>query len=62
MDEISPDPPEHRTAAPRIGFLLASLHTGASQIIWPSMVDAAERHDINLICFPGGTSPGCRLL
>ena len=37
-----------------LGFLLASLHTGASLIIWPSLLDAAERHDVNLICFPGG--------
>lgn len=37
-----------------IGLLLASLHTGASQIIWPSIADSAERHDVNLICFPGG--------
>ena len=37
-----------------IGFLLASLHTGASLTIWPSLLDAARRHDVNLICFPGG--------
>ena len=37
-----------------LGFLLASLHTGASLVIWPSLLDAAERHDVNLICFPGG--------
>jgi signal transduction histidine kinase/DNA-binding LacI/PurR family transcriptional regulator/CheY-like chemotaxis protein len=37
-----------------LGFLLASLHTGASLVIWPSLLDAAEQHDINLICFPGG--------
>ena len=37
-----------------LGFLFASLHTGASLVIWPSMLHAAERHDINLICFPGG--------
>ena len=37
-----------------LGFLLASLHTGASRVIWPSLLDAAERHDVNLICFPGG--------
>jgi signal transduction histidine kinase/DNA-binding LacI/PurR family transcriptional regulator/AraC-like DNA-binding protein len=37
-----------------LGFLLASLHTGASLIIWPSLLEAAERHDVNLICFPGG--------
>ncbi|MBN2258582.1 MAG: substrate-binding domain-containing protein [Anaerolineaceae bacterium] len=37
-----------------IGFLLASLHTGASLMIWPGLLDAAEQHDVNLICFPGG--------
>ena len=26
----------------------------ASLVIWPSLLDAAERHDVNLICFPGG--------
>jgi len=39
---------------PTLGFLFASLHTGASLVIWPSLLDAAERHDVNLICFPGG--------
>ncbi|MBN1451239.1 MAG: substrate-binding domain-containing protein [Anaerolineales bacterium] len=42
------------TNRPTLGFLLASLHTGASLVIWPSLLDAAERHDVNLICFPGG--------
>ena len=37
-----------------LGFLFASLHTGASLVIWPSLLDAAEHHDVNLICFPGG--------
>ncbi len=37
-----------------IGFIFASLHTGASRVIWPSLLDAAERHEVNLICFPGG--------
>lgn len=37
-----------------LGFLLASLHTGASLVIWPSLLEAAKRHDVNLICFPGG--------
>lgn len=39
---------------PTLGFLFASLHTGASLVIWPSLLDAAKRHDVNLICFPGG--------
>ena len=37
-----------------LGFLFANLHTGASLVIWPSMLRAAELHDVNLICFPGG--------
>lgn len=37
-----------------LGFLLASLHTGASLDLWPGLLDAAEHHDVNLICFPGG--------
>lgn len=37
-----------------LGFLLASLHTGASLDLWPGLLDAAERLDVNLICFPGG--------
>ncbi len=39
---------------PTFGFLLASLHTGASRALWPGLIDSAERHDVNLICFPGG--------
>src|SRR5512139_137202 len=39
---------------PTIGFLLASLHTGASRELWPGLLDAAEQHDINLVTFPGG--------
>ena len=37
-----------------LGFLLASLHTGASRALWPGLLDAAEQHDVNLISFPGG--------
>jgi signal transduction histidine kinase/DNA-binding LacI/PurR family transcriptional regulator/AraC-like DNA-binding protein len=54
MDAISSNRSKASNRRMTIGFLLASLHTGASQIIWPSMVDSAERHDIKLICFPGG--------
>jgi len=39
---------------PSFGFLLASLHTGASRALWPGLIDAAEQLDVNLICFPGG--------
>lgn len=54
MDEISPNRSKTSNSRMTVGLLLASLHTGASQIIWPSMADSAEHHDINLICFPGG--------
>src|SRR5512136_170366 len=39
---------------PTFGFLLASLHTGASRALWPGLIDSAERNNVNLICFPGG--------
>ncbi len=39
---------------PTFGFLLASLHTGASRALWPGLIDAAIQHDVNLIVFPGG--------
>lgn len=37
-----------------LGFVLASLHTGASIAAWPGVAGAAERADVNLFCFPGG--------
>jgi len=39
---------------PTVGLLLASLHTGASRELWPGLLDAANRNDVNLISFPGG--------
>src|SRR5512147_568579 len=54
MNEISQNRRKTSNSRATVGFLLASLHTGASQIIWPGMADSAERHNINLICFPGG--------
>ena len=39
---------------PTIGFLLASLNTGASRALWPGLLDAAVLHDVNLISYPGG--------
>ncbi len=37
-----------------IGFLLASLNTGASRALWPGLLQAAIHQDVNLISFPGG--------
>jgi signal transduction histidine kinase/AraC-like DNA-binding protein/CheY-like chemotaxis protein len=39
---------------PTLGFLLANIHIGSGRSLWPAIVKAAERHDVNLICFPGG--------
>ena len=39
---------------PTIGFLSANIHIGASRVLWPGVLDAAESHNANLICFPGG--------
>lgn len=44
-------PSSHR---PTLGFLLASLHTGSSRALWPGVLDATEKQDVNLVCFPGG--------
>lgn len=39
---------------PVIGFLSANIHIGASRVLWPGILDAAEIGNANLICFPGG--------
>lgn len=51
VNKSSPSNPNGRLT---VGFLLASLHIGASRALWPGLLDAAERRDINLISFPGG--------
>jgi len=39
---------------PTLGFLLANVHIGIGRALWPAIVKAAARRDVNLICFPGG--------
>jgi signal transduction histidine kinase/DNA-binding LacI/PurR family transcriptional regulator/AraC-like DNA-binding protein len=39
---------------PTIGFLTANIHIGAARTVWVGITDAAQKHDVNLICFPGG--------
>lgn len=39
---------------PTIGFLTGNIHLGAARTLWPGVVDAAQKQDVNLICFPGG--------
>jgi DNA-binding LacI/PurR family transcriptional regulator/AraC-like DNA-binding protein/signal transduction histidine kinase len=38
----------------RIGFILANIHTGSANTIWPALVDEAESHQVDLFIFPGG--------
>src|SRR5262245_54801556 len=37
-----------------IGFLTAYIHDDVSRRLWRGVVDAADRHNINVVCFPGG--------
>ncbi|MBN1266336.1 MAG: hypothetical protein JXA25_12640 [Anaerolineales bacterium] len=37
-----------------LGFLAANINTGASRVLCPGVLDAAEREDVNLISYPGG--------
>jgi signal transduction histidine kinase/DNA-binding LacI/PurR family transcriptional regulator/AraC-like DNA-binding protein/DNA-binding response OmpR family regulator len=37
-----------------IGFLTAYIHVDVSRRLWRGVVDAAARHNINVVCFPGG--------
>lgn len=45
---------EHAYFGKRVGFLLASMHTGVSTQIWPPLVDLAKRKGVELFIFPGG--------
>ncbi|HEU4322411.1 MAG TPA: substrate-binding domain-containing protein [Roseiflexaceae bacterium] len=37
-----------------VGFLSSNIHVGVSRTLWLGVVDAAARHDVSLVCFPGG--------
>jgi DNA-binding LacI/PurR family transcriptional regulator/AraC-like DNA-binding protein/signal transduction histidine kinase len=37
-----------------IGLVTANIHIGVGATLWSGALDAARRHDVNLICFPGG--------
>ncbi|MCT2581562.1 substrate-binding domain-containing protein [Actinophytocola gossypii] len=37
-----------------IGLVTANIHLGVGATLWSGALDAARRHDVNLICFPGG--------
>jgi DNA-binding LacI/PurR family transcriptional regulator/AraC-like DNA-binding protein/signal transduction histidine kinase len=37
-----------------IGLVTANIHLGVGATLWSGVLEAARRHDVNLICFPGG--------
>ncbi|HEV2778334.1 MAG TPA: substrate-binding domain-containing protein [Actinophytocola sp.] len=50
-------PPRARSVGrdrPTIGLVTANIHLGVGATLWSGVLAAARRHDVNLICFPGG--------
>ncbi len=47
----SPPPHARRT----LGFLAGNLHMGIAPRLWPGMIAAVQKNDVNLFCFPGGS-------
>ncbi|MFJ8751626.1 substrate-binding domain-containing protein [Streptomyces sp. NPDC102441] len=41
-------------ARPTIGLVTANIHLGVGATLWSGALGAAERNDVNLVCFPGG--------
>lgn len=39
---------------PTIGLVTANIHLGVGATLWSGALRAAERADVNLVCFPGG--------
>ncbi|MEK8169384.1 substrate-binding domain-containing protein [Streptomyces sp. M19] len=37
-----------------IGLATANIHVGVGATLWSGVLRAAERNDVNLVCFPGG--------
>ena len=38
-----------------IGLVTANIHLGVGATLWSGALRAAERDDVNLVCFPGGS-------
>ncbi|MEO3752546.1 substrate-binding domain-containing protein [Streptomyces sp. B6B3] len=44
------------TRAPRrptVGLVTANIHLGVGASLWAGVLEAAERNDVNVVCFPG---------
>ncbi|MGW2262045.1 substrate-binding domain-containing protein [Streptomyces sp. NPDC001780] len=44
----------HGARRPTIGLVTANIHLGVGATLWSGALRAAERADVNLVCFPGG--------
>ncbi|MFL7794507.1 MAG: substrate-binding domain-containing protein [Anaerolineae bacterium] len=40
-------------ARPTIGYLASSIHDASAVAQWSGVLDAAQKHDANVVCFPG---------
>ncbi|MBN1217991.1 MAG: substrate-binding domain-containing protein [Anaerolineae bacterium] len=49
-NQKNPTSPNHR---PTIGYLAASMAGDIGHAIWSGVVNAAQKNEVNLICFPG---------
>ncbi|MEU0127152.1 substrate-binding domain-containing protein [Streptomyces sp. NPDC006289] len=49
-----PDRRRPTGARPTIGLVTANIHLGVGATLWSGALGAAERNDVNLVCFPGG--------
>ena len=57
MAERGPVParrPDGGPDRPTIGLVTANIHLGVGATLWSGVLAAAERNDVNLVCFPGG--------
>ncbi|TDC74177.1 substrate-binding domain-containing protein [Streptomyces hainanensis] len=48
-----------RSPRPTIGLVTANIHLGVGASLWSGVLEAAEREDVNIVCFPGDAlTPG----
>ncbi|MFN2270931.1 MAG: substrate-binding domain-containing protein [Anaerolineae bacterium] len=51
MNPKTPNAQDHR---PTIGLFVALIENVNTSRLWAGVADAAQEHDVNLLCFPGG--------
>ncbi|MFD5316420.1 substrate-binding domain-containing protein [Streptomyces sp. NPDC127098] len=52
-------PRPRRLRRPTIGLVTANIHLGVGASLWSGVLEAAEREDVNIVCFPGDAlTPG----